>query len=201
MTDIKEDHVARLHFPASSAPPTLKITCNAPDGAECNPWVIKGGSRAGERTCDVIETWIATDWDCLATDSTDPQDIPFEFDVHFYGEGAGDDFEGWISLVPRPLESAARQMEESYQRGHEDGFWNGKTTDMSPAQAAAFMAPYRTNVVTQRAQGRALISLSAELSRHHEENGRCKRCDEAFPCQAYFCIDSAMKDISGTSVA
>lgn len=35
------------------------------------------------------------------------------------------------------------QVSEAYQRGHEDGFWNGKTTDMSPADAAKFMAPYR----------------------------------------------------------
>lgn len=45
-------------------------------------------------------------------------------------------------------EWAARTLngigEEAYQRGHEDGFWNGKTTDMSPAQAATFMAPYRS---------------------------------------------------------
>lgn len=37
----------------------------------------------------------------------------------------------------------AESIEEAYQRGHEDGFWNGKTTDMSPRQAAEFMAPYR----------------------------------------------------------
>lgn len=35
-------------------------------------------------------------------------------------------------------------VEEAYQRGHEDGYWSGKTTDMSPSQAAAFMAPYRS---------------------------------------------------------
>lgn len=45
-------------------------------------------------------------------------------------------------LTPSPL---TVDIEEAYQRGHEDGYWNGKTTDMSPAQAAAFMAPYRSH--------------------------------------------------------
>ena len=44
-------------------------------------------------------------------------------------------------LAPAPLTEG---IEEAYQRGHEDGYWNGKTTDMTPAQAAAFMAPYRS---------------------------------------------------------
>ena len=34
-------------------------------------------------------------------------------------------------------------QEEAYRRGHQDGYWNDKTTGMSPSQAAAFMAPYR----------------------------------------------------------
>lgn len=45
-------------------------------------------------------------------------------------------------LAPAPLREEA--IEEAYQRGHEDGYWNGKTTDMSPVQAAKFMAPYRS---------------------------------------------------------
>lgn len=52
----------------------------------------------------------------------------------------------WLNLRNRKVfEDALRIVrEEAYQRGHEDGYWNGKTTHMSPAQAAAFMAPYRS---------------------------------------------------------
>lgn len=56
------------------------------------------------------------------------------------------DLSGAVSQIldlfaPAQLREGA---EEAYQRGHEDGYWNGKTTDMSPAEAASFMAPYRS---------------------------------------------------------
>lgn len=54
-------------------------------------------------------------------------------------------------LLPTAILDAAGTdlCEGAYQRGHEDGYWNGKTTGMTPQEAAAFMAPYRATDTTK----------------------------------------------------
>lgn len=63
-------------------------------------------------------------------------------------DGSAPEFDRWLAAHDAEVAEAA------YQRGHEAGFWNGKTTDMTPNQAAEYMAPYRSQCPTCAAQKR-----------------------------------------------